>query len=144
MCHLTTTHKTVIFLVLCTCVLLMSLVMYGGNSKFQFIPAFTLDLEGKRHALSAQQARVFRMGKVGSRNLPPKVQKTGISLSPEETCDQCTHKLPSVLIIGTKKGGTGSLLRFMGLHPDMAIPDTDELRQVCLFSGEVILSTLLV
>ena len=59
------------------------------------------------------------------------VRKELISINPPDKgshCVPCKHRLPSALIIGVKKGGTGSLLVYLGLHPEIAIPDKQELR----------------
>src|SRR5690606_19037099 len=37
------------------------------------------------------------------------------------------HALPDFLVIGTMKGGTTSLYRYLLAHPDVAPPDTKEI-----------------
>ena len=59
--------------------------------------------------------------KPGSTRLTQYKRKHLISQDRGVQCDTCTHKLPRALIIGVKKGGTGSLLHFLGLHPEIAV-----------------------
>ena len=40
----------------------------------------------------------------------------------------CSHSLPKALIIGVKKSGTGSLMYFLDMHPDVAITTNNEIR----------------
>ena len=56
------------------------------------------------------------------------VHRNVLSIENKMQCSPCEHNLPSALIIGVKKGGTGSLLKYLGLHPDIAIPERQEVR----------------
>ena len=113
------------FLVLCAFVVGVILVVYRAG---QSDAIFTFKSDNLRVSKvffpdmsMSKKSRRKSGGKPGSTRLTQYKRKLVISQDYVVPCDNCTHKLPTALIIGVKKGGTGSLLHFLGLHPEIAV-----------------------